>query len=458
MTGSSEIADFASIRSLTARADELAALLDPPRTNKTVPKPEHPRPTLARSLWINLNGEWEFEIDPSDSGRERGLLQRKLSGTITVPFAPESKLSGVENRDFMEAVWYRKKVTIPSSWKATELRPILHFGAVDHDATVWVNGTEVARHRGGFTPFSADLNGIVSGGQTAEIVVRARDSRIAPQARGKQATWYDSTHCQYTRTTGIWQTVWLEAVPHVHIRSLRIFPSVENESFNFVVPISANAPGLTLKIEIANPGAAVIARRRVAVRADLSAQLEIAIPKEHVRLWEVGNPQLYSVSAQLIDDAGRPLDRVSSYCGLRSTALHGQRFLLNGKKTFQRLVLDQGYWPDSLMTAPCDAAIKRDIRIALAAGFNGARLHQKVFEERMLFWADLHGYLLWGEFGDWGVSGRGPLGYNQEPTASFLTQWTEVLERDISHPSIIGWCPLNEPIRFCTIESQYLTT
>ncbi|MDU3135506.1 MAG: glycoside hydrolase family 2 TIM barrel-domain containing protein [Winkia neuii] len=444
MTGSSEIADFASIRSLTARADELAALLDPPRTNKTVPKPEHPRPTLARSLWINLNGEWEFEIDPSDSGRERGLLQRKLSGTITVPFAPESKLSGVENRDFMEAVWYRKKVTIPSSWKATELRPILHFGAVDHDATVWVNGTEVARHRGGFTPFSADLNGIVSGGQTAEIVVRARDSRIAPQARGKQATWYDSTHCQYTRTTGIWQTVWLEAVPHVHIRSLRIFPSVENESFNFVVPISANAPGLTLKIEIANPGAAVIARRRVAVRADLSAQLEIAIPKEHVRLWEVGNPQLYSVSAQLIDDAGRPLDRVSSYCGLRSTALHGQRFLLNGKKTFQRLVLDQGYWPDSLMTAPCDAAIKRDIRIALAAGFNGARLHQKVFEERMLFWADLHGYLLWGEFGDWGVSGRGPLGYNQEPTASFLTQWTEVLERDISHPSIIGWCPLNE--------------
>ena len=444
MTSSNDVAEFSSLQTLTNKASKLASLLDPSIQDTSVPKPEHPRPSLVRENWLNLNGPWEFEIDPGDSGRERVLLQRPLASTITVPYAPESRLSGVENVDFMEAVWYRKKVILPTSWKNDDKRPVLHFGAVDHDATVWVNGIEVARHRGGFTPFAADLDGVASGGEEVEIVVRARDSRTAPQARGKQATWYDSTHCQYTRTTGIWQTVWLEAVPRTHIRSLRIFPSVENNSFTFVVPVSQNIPGLTLQVDLTTPEGDSVANRRSHISADLSAHLEIPIPSEKVRLWEPGNPQLYAVCAKLTDNAGHELDTVRSYCGLRSTALNGQQFLLNGKKVFQRLVLDQGYWPDSLMTAPDDDAIRRDICIALAAGFNGARLHQKVFEERMLFWADLHGYLLWGEFGDWGVSGRGPLGYNQEPTASFITQWTEALARDISHPSIVGWCPLNE--------------
>ncbi|HLS61896.1 MAG TPA: beta-galactosidase, partial [Ruania sp.] len=179
---------------------------------ETCPRPEYPRPQMVRSEWLNLNGRWQFEIDQGDSGLERGLLERELTGEILVPFAPESQASGVENTDFLQAVWYRREVEIPAAWAGQ--RVLVHFGAVDHDATVWVNGIEVARHRGGFSPFSADITDALDGGR-GTLVVRARDLREELQARGKQATWYANTHCNYTRTTGIWQTVWLEPVPEV---------------------------------------------------------------------------------------------------------------------------------------------------------------------------------------------------------------------------------------------------
>lgn len=432
-----------TLLALFERADALAAVLEPPRSEVgSVPRPEHPRPQLHRPTWLNLNGLWGFEIDRSDTGIERGLLERELAEEITVPFAPESKLSGIEDTDFLEAVWYRREVTIPADWEG--LRPVLRFGAVDHDATVWANGQEVARHRGGFTPFDADLSGVVGPGKTVTIVVRARDPRDAVQARGKQATWFHSTHCQYTRTTGIWQTVWLEGVPEAEIRRLRILPQVATSSFSIDVSLRQNPRGSRVRTEVGVPGGETIAAAEARADLDLAPQLTVAIPEEHVRLWRPGSPELYTVTVALVDADGSVLDEVSSYAGLRSTSLEGQEFRINGERIFQRLVLDQGYWRDSLMTAPNDRAIIDDIRIALEAGFNGARLHQKVFEERMLFWADLHGYLTWGEFGDWGVSGQGPLGHNQKPTASFIAQWVEAVRRDINHPSIIGWCPLNE--------------
>lgn len=428
---------------LFSRAEQLAAVLDPPYSAAgDVPRPEHPRPQLHRPTWLNLNGPWGFEIDRSDTGIERGLLDRDLTGEITVPFAPESVLSGVEDTDFLEAVWYRREITIPTGWEG--LRPILRFGAVDHDATVWVNGQEVARHRGGFTPFSADLSGIASAGETVTVVVRARDPRDAVQARGKQSTWFHSTHCQYTRTTGIWQTVWLEGVPEAEIRHLRILPQLGTGSFSVEASLRQNPRGSRLRVELGVPGGEVIATAEVRADLDLAPQLVVTIPEGKVRQWAPLAPELYTVRVVLTDAEGVELDAVSSYAGLRSTSLEGQQFRINGERIFQRLVLDQGYWRDSLMTAPTDAAIVQDIRLALEAGFNGARLHQKVFEERMLFWADLHGYLTWGEFGDWGVSGQGPLGHNQKPTASFIAQWVEAVRRDINHPSIVGWCPLNE--------------
>lgn len=448
----------APLTRLAARADALAAVLEPPLSSATdVPRPEHPRPQLWRETWLNLNGTWEFEIDRSDTGIERGLCERELAGTITVPFAPESELSGIGDTDFLEAVWYRRTIEIPADWEG--LCPLVHFGAVDQDATVWADGIEVARHRGGFTPFTADLTGIAAPGQSVTLVVRARDPRDAAQARGKQATWFANTHCHYTRTTGIWQTVWLEGVPATSIRSLRILPRLANGSFAIDASLSANRPGTRLEVEARHvradvaddpealaPLAGEDAAATASVRADLdlSPHLELAIAPEQLRLWAPGDPQLFALVVRLLDADGAVLDEVRSYAGMRSTALEGRELRLNGQRVFQRLVLDQGYWPQSLMTAPSDAAMVDDIRIALEAGFNGARLHQKVFEERMLYWADLHGYLTWGEFGDWGVSGMGPIGHNQQPTASFVAQWVEAVRRDLNHPSIVGWCPLNE--------------
>ncbi|WP_090822265.1 glycoside hydrolase family 2 protein [Arthrobacter sp. yr096] len=406
----------------------------------TIPKPEHPRPQLVRDKWMNLNGTWGFEIDAGDSGLERGLATRELNNRILVPFAPESVLSGIGNVDFMEAVWYRRMVTIPQEWSGHSV--LLHFGAVDHDATVWVNGVEVARHRGGFTPFTADLGGVVEPGADAVIVVRARDSRHELQARGKQATWYNNTHCQYTRTTGIWQTVWMEAVPEVYIKRLRMTPHLADSSITVEVPLSQNRVGHTVSAVLTGGTERIEASARADL--DLTPSLRLSIPADSLRPWSIQDPFLYGLEVTVRDGSGEVVDRVGSYAAVRSIALDGKVVRINGEAVFQRLVLDQGYWPESLMTSPDEGALVKDIELSMAAGFNGARLHQKVFEERFLYHADRLGYLVWGEFGDWGVSGSGTVGHNQQPTASFVAQWLEVLQRDVNHPSIIGWCPLNE--------------
>ncbi|WP_405064011.1 beta-galactosidase [Kribbella sp. NBC_01505] len=407
----------------------------------TQPRAEYPRPQFVRSEWVNLNGEWQFEIDRSDSGLERGVRDRELERRITVPFAPESELSGIEDVDFMEAVWYRTTVTIPHEWAGKEA--VLHFQAVDHDATVWVNGTEVVRHRGGFTPFSANLSKVAKPGEEATIVVRARDTHKGPQARGKQSQLYFNHACLYTRTTGIWQTVWLEAVPTVHLRRPRITPDVAGSSFHLAVPVSANKPGYKIRATLKDADGEVTTAE-VRADLDLAPRLTLQVPADRVRLWDTTDPHLYDVALELIDADGNVVDTADSYAGLRSVSINGQAILINGKHVFQRLVLDQGYWPDGLMTAPTDQALIADIELSIAAGFNGARLHQKVFEERFLYHADRLGYLVWGEFGDWG-SGVGHTGDdNQQPTASYVAQWLEAVERDYSHPSIIGWCPLNE--------------
>ncbi|MGW6487271.1 glycoside hydrolase family 2 protein [Streptomyces sp. NPDC055056] len=406
-----------------------------------VPRPEYPRPQFARTDWLNLNGRWQFEIDRSDSGLERGLRERDLTGAITVPFCPESELSGIGDTDFMEAVWYRRTVRIPERWG--DARVLLHFQAVDHDTTVWVNGTEVARHRGGFTPFTADLDDVAAPGTEATVVVRARDTRHGPQARGKQATWYANTHCHYTRTTGIWQTVWMEPVPRAaRFKRPRITPDLGSGAFHLELPVTANLPGHRVRAVLTSAGTEVV-RAEARADLDLCPRLALTVPADAVRPWSPADPHLYDLRLELLDAEGVLVDAADSYAGLRSVALRGKQVLINGEPVFQRLVLDQGYYPDGLMTAPSDAALVRDIELGLAAGFNGARLHQKVFEERFLHHADRLGYLVWGEFGDWGCE-TGLRDDNQQPTASYTAEWLEALERDYSHPSIIGWCPLNE--------------
>jgi len=407
----------------------------------TMPRSEYPRPQFVRPEWRCLNGEWQFEIDQGDSGLERGLLDRPLQDRITVPFCPESELSGVYNRDFLNAVWYRKEITVPEAWAGQGV--LLHFQAVDYDATIWVNGSEVLRHRGGSVPITCDLSGLVSGGETFTVVVRARDTHVGPQPRGKQSMQFGPYGCLYYRTTGIWQTVWMEPIAASYLKRARITPNVGRGAFTVSSAITGSQPGQTLVVRLQDD-AGVVCEASAPVNADFQPSVELAIPEDRRRLWSLDDPYLYDIELELRDASGQVVDAASSYAGLRGISIDGKAVRLNGKVVFQRLVLDQGYYPDGLLTAPSDEALKADIELSMAAGFNGAGLHQKVFEERFLYWADRLGYMVWGEFPDWGCRTGVEPADHQQPGPAYVREWLEVLERDYSHPAIVGWCPLNE--------------
>ncbi len=410
----------------------------PTDASAPLPRPEHPRPQFRRDDWLCLNGCWQFEIDAGDSGLARGLLERELSGRIVVPFCPESQLSEVGHADFMRAVWYRRSFDVPESFAGK--RALLHFQAVDHEATVWVNGREVGRHRGGFTPFSCDITGVVRPGERATVVVRARDPMLPGQALGKQSAKYEAYSCFYQRTTGIWQSVWLEAVGQSHLQRARITPDVPAGVVRVLAPVRGGSRGLVLTARLLDANG-LVCKARTHAGAGLSAALELVVPEARRRLWSPADPHLYELELELEDASGHVVDSVKSYAALRSIGVDGARLLLNDQPLFMRFVLDQGYYPGGIMTAPSDAHLERDIALALKAGFNGARLHQRVFEERFLHHADRLGYLVFGEFADWSRFG---VIDGTNVSHSYGAEWLEALERDYSHPSIIGWCALNE--------------
>jgi hypothetical protein len=410
-----------------------------PNSPFALPRNDYPRPQFRRQAWQCLNGPWEFEIDREKALTADDVCNGSLSREILVPFCPEAPLSGIAESEFMETVWYRRTVTVPGDWKGD--RVLLHFQAVDHDATVWVDGEEVARHRGGWTPFSADLGSFETCSREITIVVRAEDPREGSQPRGKQSDRPENYGCLYTRTTGIWQTVWMEPVSSWHLQRPRITPVPERWEFEVELGVSRCLPGGSITASLMAGGEKIAS---TASRADLSMthDLRLSIPADARHLWSPESPFLYEIELELADESGRVVDAAWSYAGLRSVGIDGPAVLINGEPVFQRLVLDQGYYLDGVMTAPTEDALVGDIVLAKEAGFNGARLHQKVFEERFLYHCDRLGYLVWGEFADWGAE-IGPNG-SPEFTPTFFTQWLEVLNRDYSHPSIVGWCPLNE--------------
>lgn len=407
-----------------------------------VPRPEYPRPSWVRDRWLSLNGTWGFEIDRGDSGLERGLLERDLGGEITVPFAPEAELSGVGETDYLNAVWYRRVLDVPAEWAGSTV--LLHVGAADYDTTVWVDGVEKGRHRGGFTSFTVDLGPADELGDAPVLTIRCRDEGRAAQARGKQTREVHGRDAVYGRTTGIWQSVWLEPVPPTHLRRARITPDVGAGAFHLELPVAGPRRGHRVEARLSDDQGEG-ATTSVSAEADFTPLSTLVVPEDRRRLWSIDDPHLYDLQLRLVAPDGSVVDQVTTYAGLRSVSIDGLAIRINGEVVFQRLVLDQGYYPDGLMTAPTDDALIEDIELSKAAGFNGARLHQKVFEERFLFHADRLGYLVWGEFGDWGCREPGGADLdNQRPDASYITQWLEAVERDRNHPSIVGWCPLNE--------------
>ncbi len=395
-----------------------------------VPRPEYPRPQFQRKNWINLNGTWEFEMDSAQVGREKEWYkQAHLAGSIQVPFCPESKLSGVGCLDFMNAVWYKKRVEVPKTWR--EGRILLWFGAVDYYATVWVNGNEIGQHTGGYTPFCVDVTGYAP---LLEITVCAQDDvRSGRQPAGKQSERLHSYGCLYTRTTGIWQTVWLEHVPEVYIKQLKMTPQVESQSVHLEVGLSQMVQQAQLQVEACYEGEPM-GNREISVNG---RQVSLDLPLKQLHLWDTGQGRLYGLHITFQSKYGA--DEVDSYFGMRSISWDDRAFYLNGRPVFQRLVLDQGFYPDGIYTAPEEEALKTDIMLSMQMGFNGARMHEKVFEPRYLYWADRLGYLLWGEYPNWQMDIS-----QAHSTDIYLPQWLESVQRDYNSPALIGWCPFNE--------------
>ncbi|MDD3336142.1 MAG: beta-galactosidase [Eubacteriales bacterium] len=407
-------------------------LLNPAADGQMIPRPEYPRPQFVRQGWMNLNGEWQFAIDQGVSGRTRGLVEAEtLPERITVPFCPESRLSGIGNTDFMRCVWYKRSFALPP--EAAGKRVFLNFGAVDYRTEAWVNGTSVGVHEGGYTSFTLEITDALKIGENLLTVCAEDDTRDGMQPTGKQSEKYESYGCFYTRTTGIWQTVWLEWASADSIAHVFLTPDAANDRLHIRADIRGGK-GCTLHAQ-AMFGGEPAGEGEAKVGGD---SVELTLPVIGGHYWNVGEPNLYDLRLTLTKD-GQPTDTLESYFGLRTVRFDGMRFLINDRPIFQRLVLDQGFYPDGIYTAPSDDALRGDIELSMAMGFNGARLHQKVFEARYLYWADRLGYLCWGEMANWGLD------YSRiDALSAFLKEWPDAVRRDYSAPSIIGWCPFNE--------------
>lgn len=388
-----------------------------------IPRSEHPNPQFERSNWLNLNGEWEFEIDQSKSGLERKLYEAdKLNSKIIVPFCPESTLSGVGETDFLNAVWYKRTINI----KDKNNRIILHIGACDYKTIVFVNGKKAGVHKGGYTSFKFDITDFVELGDNNLVIYAEDDTRSGNQPSGKQSDRFASYGCLYTRTTGIWQTVWLEYVPCGYIKNVKYYPDVNNGKVDIKADLSTDGE---LFVNVYNKGNKVgcASAKTNGKKANVSVELA------EIHLWEPGHGRLYDIELTFGDDV------VKSYFGLRSVAIDGYKFLINGKSVFMRTVLDQGFYPDGIYTAPTDEALINDVKLSMDAGFNGARLHEKIFEPRFLYHCDKLGYLVWGEHANWGFDHT-----DSGKLHIFMDEWIESVTRDFNHPAIIGWCPFNE--------------
>ena len=392
----------------------------------SIPRPEHPKPQFERSTWMNLNGEWDFEIDNGNSGRDRGLQNEDtvLKDKIIVPYCPESKLSGVEYKDFMYSVWYQKKVTLTEEQISGKV--FLHFGAVDYRAKVYVNGLEAGSHKGGYVSFRLDVTKFVRAGENVITVNATDDNRDPMIPRGKQSELHYSHGCDYTRTTGIWQTVWLEFAPEYYIDNVAFDADINTGYITAKLQL-VGVEDLTIRVTY--EGEEMVTENVNTAHGTVLVPLKV----KEVHLWEPGHGRLYDIELYFGKDV------VKTYYGMRSVEFQGFKFLLNGKSVFQRLILDQGFYPDGIYTAPTAADLEHDIDMSMAMGFNGARPHEKIFEERYLYYCDKKGYMVWGEYPNWGLDHTNPMAIY-----SILPEWVEELKRDKNHPAIIGWCPFNE--------------
>lgn len=400
-----------------------------------IPRPEYPRPQFVRDSWLNLNGTWRFAFDDADQGlKERWFENNTLDQEILVPFAFQSPPSGIGNNDFHDVVWYQRSFGIPEHWNNQRL--LLHFGAVDYRAWVWVNGIFVTFHEGGHTPFSADITDFVRDGSN-QIVLRVEDiCEDVFQPRGKQYWQRDSASIFYTRTTGIWQTVWLEPVADCYLKNVKITPDIDTGTVTLEYELGGTIPEkLSFGATVTFAGKKVV--REVLERDDmLPSTTQILSLGNQIERWSPEKPNLYDLEITIQQDEA-VLDRVSSYFGMRKINLHNGQVRLNNQPYTMRLVLDQGYHPEGILTFPTDEDFKTDIDLTKQMGFNGVRKHQKVEDPRYLYWADKMGLMVWSEMAN-------AYAFSAEYISRMTAEWQQTIKRDYNHPCIVAWVPMNE--------------
>lgn len=408
----------------------------------------YPRPLLIRDQWENLNGKWKFAFD--DQLAWRAPESVKWSGDIQVPFAPETPQSGINDTDFHHSCWYEREIDIP---KIGDERILLHFGAVDYSTEVWVNGIRVGNHEGGYTPFSFDITDYVRPKKAATVTVRACDDPLdLSKPRGKQDWKRDPHIIWYHRTTGIWQTVWLEVVPKTYIENIQWTSYLDRMEVGMTAVVQNTDPRahhLRLRLSLGDrtltDDSVLLTTSTIERRVPLHLPIMDALRNEFI--WSPENPALIDALIEIIDQDGNVIDSVLSYAALRSVKLRVGQFLLNDRPCQLRLVLDQGYWPESGLTAPDNDALRRDVELAKEMGFNGVRKHQKIEDPRYMYWCDRLGLMMWAEM---------PPAYRFDSKAiqRTINEWVSALEICRNHPSIVTWVTFNESTGVLNLPGQ----
>lgn len=403
-----------------------------------IPRPEHPRPDFVRDTFMNLNGQWQFAFDDSDEGLKKRWFTPGfvLPKTILVPFSYQTRASTVGVEDIHPILWYRRSFTVPAEMKGKRI--LLRFGAVDFACRVFINGQQAGEHKGGYTPFTVEATHLLKKGEN-DLCLRVEDRHDCTQPRGKQYWDKGLMGCWYTPVSGIWQTVYMEAVGGYALTQIHVTPDIDKNLATVELALD-QFPAAALQVDVLVSYKGKTIKHVTVDTVDRQVRIPVdMIDKgglEPVKLWSPAHPNLYDLNVRILDN-GRETDHVSAYFGMRKVQVQNGQVLLNNNPLYQRLILDQGYWPETLITPPTDEAIRRDIELTLALGFNGARKHQKLEDPRYYYWADKLGLLVWGE-------APSPYDFTDETVRNLAETYLGFIDRDFNHPCIITWVPLNE--------------
>jgi beta-galactosidase/beta-glucuronidase len=399
----------------------------------------YPTPQFTREQWVDLNGEWDFAFDDNNVGeKEQWFNAHDFNHKIIVPFTYETKASGIGEEAFHPYVWYSRSLVVPDQYQGK--RVLLHFNASDYLTKVWVNGHFAGSHQGGYTRFNFDVTNYLKNSGPNSVVVKVEDSTSCHQPRGKQRWIPKNFGCWYVQTTGIWQTVWAEFVDQSYLESVKMTPDIDTSSitFEYQVKESDKKANLQLRTDITFEGKPVKSFIQTIDSSSLKASINLvsSIDEWKVKLWHPNHPNLYDVTFTIYED-NKMVDHVKSYFGMRKVSINNGKVLLNNTPYYQKLILDQGYWPDSHLTPPSEEALIEDINKTLEMGFNGVRKHQKIEDPRYLYWCDKKGLLVWSEV-------AAAYEFSDESISNFTKEWIDIVRQNYNHPSIITWTPFNE--------------